>query len=105
MNRGRESDDDALSQTLQARIDTICDRFEAAWNAGEKPRIEDYLADWEEPDHTPLLRELLLLELAYRAREGEMVDRNEYRGRFPADLGRCGHTVADSTPGRRTGSG
>lgn len=31
------------SLSFSAEIDAICDRFEAAWKAGQQPRIEDYL--------------------------------------------------------------
>jgi len=28
-----------------ARIDQLCDQFEAAWRDGEQPRIEEYLGN------------------------------------------------------------
>jgi formylglycine-generating enzyme required for sulfatase activity len=49
------------------RVDDICVRFEAAWKAGQRPLIEDYLpAGLPEPERAAVLRELLPLELAYR---------------------------------------
>ena len=43
MNADQASNDDSLSQSLQERIDVICDRFEAAWKADKAPRIEEFL--------------------------------------------------------------
>ena len=34
---------DSLPLTVLQEIDRVCDLFEAAWHAGRKPRIEDYL--------------------------------------------------------------
>jgi eukaryotic-like serine/threonine-protein kinase len=66
-------------------IDRTCDRFEAAWRAGLRPRIEDYLADAAAPRRIALLRELLTLELELRQRAGEQPRVAEYRQRFPDD--------------------
>ena len=33
----------SLSPAEARQIDQICDRFEAAWKAGQRPRLEDYL--------------------------------------------------------------
>ena len=46
--------------TLARRVDEACDRFEAAWKAGRRPRIEDSLAEVPEPGRPALLRELLV---------------------------------------------
>jgi len=35
----------ASSVSALAQIDHICDRFEAAWRAGKKPKVEEYLQD------------------------------------------------------------
>src|SRR5690349_3674388 len=53
------------------RIDEICDRFEAAWRAGERPGIEDYLHQIDEPYRTALAAELLASEVEARRRLGE----------------------------------
>jgi hypothetical protein len=34
---------ESLPFTVLREIDRVCDSFEAAWHAGLKPRIEDYL--------------------------------------------------------------
>jgi eukaryotic-like serine/threonine-protein kinase len=69
---------EGLSPAL-ARIESICDRFESAWRREQRPRIEDY---WRETDGAELLRELVLLDLVYRARCGDRLDFGEYRDRF-----------------------
>jgi hypothetical protein len=51
------------------RIDEACARFEAAWRAGQAPRIEDYLAQAEEVDRPALRDELLTLVRELRQSE------------------------------------
>ncbi|WP_152049730.1 serine/threonine-protein kinase [Tautonia marina] len=63
-------------------IDERCDRFEAAWMRGDRPRIEDYLTDVPESDRSGLIRELLAVELAYRRRFGESPTSEDYLSRF-----------------------
>lgn len=65
--------DDVLeSRSMGAEIDTVADRFEAAWLAGGEPRIEEYLgqtpaADDPEASHQ-LLPELVMIDLEHRWR-------------------------------------
>src|SRR4051812_34123521 len=72
-----------LPPTMAARIDEACDRFEAAWKAGSRPRLEDYLGEFLAAGQPQLLRELLILELAYRRRDGQRPQPHEYQDRFP----------------------
>jgi eukaryotic-like serine/threonine-protein kinase len=72
---------ETLPLDLARRLDPVCDRFEDAWLA--RPRIEDFLEDVAEPDRPALLRELLWLDLDYRARRGERPLAEEYRRRLP----------------------
>jgi serine/threonine-protein kinase len=72
-----------LPSELIDRIDPVCDRFEAEWQAGRRPRLEDYLPQVAEPDRLALLRELLALDLHYRARHGDSPTADEYRRRLP----------------------
>ena len=46
-----------------SEVDLACDRFEAGWRAGERPRVEDVLGDFAESDRPLLVRELIRLEV------------------------------------------
>lgn len=78
---------DPFTLSEAKRVDRVCDRFEAAWQAafstGLRPRIEDFLHDLRHPEHAVLVRELLWLELGYRRRSGEAPTAEEYYQRFP----------------------
>jgi serine/threonine-protein kinase len=62
---------DSLPLTLARRVDRICDQFEAAWQSGTPPRIEDFLGQAVDPERTALLRELIFLDIDYRCRRGD----------------------------------
>ncbi len=74
---------EGLSQTIW-RIESVCDRFEAAWQPSPRPRIEEY---WLETDGTQLLRELLVLDVVYRRRHHDHPNLGEYQARFAAHAG------------------
>ena len=65
-------------------IDAVCDDFEAEWLARKQPLIEDFLPQVSEPQRSALFEELLALELDYRQRAGETLDRGQYKARFAA---------------------
>ena len=67
---------------MKRRIDATCDRFELAWAALERPRIEEYLAEAPSDAKALLLRELLVSELALRRERGEDFALDEYVRRF-----------------------
>ncbi len=79
------------------RVVGTCDRFEAAWQAGRRPRIEDYLGDLPEPERPALLRELLAIELECRRRCGEQPTPREYWARFPGDSDRINAAFGAAT--------
>ncbi len=64
-------------------INAAADRFEREWKEGRRPRIEDYLAEVDEPRRAALLEELLRVEIELRHRAGEEPTAEEYRDRFP----------------------
>jgi tetratricopeptide (TPR) repeat protein/serine/threonine protein kinase len=80
----RPSRDESLSPELAELLDPLCDRFEAAWLAGRRPRLEDFLAKVTEAHRPALLRELLALEREYGGRAGDRPTADEYRRRLPA---------------------
>jgi tRNA A-37 threonylcarbamoyl transferase component Bud32 len=63
-------------------VDAICDEFEAAWFAGQEPRIEDFLSRIDSVPQDELLRELLLAEWDLRRRHTQHVDLPTYLERF-----------------------
>jgi WD40 repeat protein len=65
-------------------VDRVCLRFEAALQAGERPRIEDYLGAVPASAQEALLLELLVLEVADRQERGEQPTADDYRSRFPS---------------------
>src|SRR5262245_34935381 len=82
-----EQPQDPGSTTLRMadRVDRVCDRFEAAWRAGEHPAVEDYLGEAAGAERSALLRELIAADLEWRRRAGERPDPVSYRARFPQD--------------------
>ena len=54
----------SLPLPLKRRVDKICDEFEAAWNSGQRPNIEDYLGAIPDPERSALLQELIKLDPA-----------------------------------------
>src|SRR6516225_8150664 len=76
MSEDASPSDGSFSQ--RRRVDEACDRFEAAWKAGQLPRIEDYLAGVPESDRVSLFRELLALEIELRCAGGEKPMAEDY---------------------------
>ena len=72
MSSGIGDWDELQSRSMTERVDLVCDRFEAAWKAGGKPRIEDYLPSAPDSEWTAavsqLLAELVIIDLVYRWR-------------------------------------
>jgi serine/threonine-protein kinase len=77
--------DETPSPAEYARIDEACDAFEAAWRNGGAPYIEDKLLSVQGPVRGELLRELLLIDLAYRLRKGDVPRPEDYHARLPDD--------------------
>ena len=73
--------------SLGGRVEELCDRFEAAWKSGLRPRIEDHLGEVPEPVRAVLVRALLKLELTYRRRNGERPTPEEYHCRLAEHAG------------------
>jgi eukaryotic-like serine/threonine-protein kinase len=84
-------------------INALADRFEHAWKQGPRPRIEDYLAEVDEPRRVPLLNELLRVELELRRRAGDEPAVAEYVARFPEHVALI-KAVFGPGPGRPTPS-
>jgi serine/threonine-protein kinase len=82
------------------RLEEACGRFEAAWRAGGRPRLEDYLGPADGPGYAALLRELVALDVHYRRRVGESPRPADYADRFPGlDPADCASAFADGAAG------
>jgi hypothetical protein len=90
----------SLPVLLAYHINVMCDRHEAAWRAGRRPRIEDFVTLEDEPGRTVLLREMLAAELATRRQLGETPVRTEYADCFPGDAGLIDAVFAEGEPTR-----
>src|SRR5215470_5627182 len=82
MNSKTPLDDAPWPPSLALRVERVCNRFEAACKAGQRPRIEHYLGQTPEPERPVLLRELLAVEVEYRRRSGEGITPDEYCSQF-----------------------
>jgi serine/threonine protein kinase len=65
-------------------VDDVCLQFEDRCKAGERPAVEELLADFPAEGRADLLGELLLLEWDYRGKAGESFTLEEYARRFEA---------------------
>ena len=96
--------DQRPSSTVELRIDVVCDRFEAAWKAGQRPSIQEHIGDWSDPELSSLLHELLLIDLAYRTQDGETPARAEYEAIFPQHLPAIASAFAEAATSREVTS-
>jgi serine/threonine protein kinase/Flp pilus assembly protein TadD len=65
-----------LPLEMGLRVNAACNAFELALQAGQRPRVEDYLGDTREPERSALRKELTALERDYRAASGETAPRD-----------------------------
>src|SRR5262245_34161045 len=93
---------DAETETLT--VIAACDRFEADWRAGRRPRIEDFLAKVSASSQSTGLLMLLALELSIRGDRGERPAREEYLDRFP-DRSELIERAFDEQPGDSIATG
>jgi len=99
-NGGGRSDLSSLSASQAEELDRACDRFEAEWRAGKRPKIEDHLEGIAEPLRSALLEDLIAVERHWRQRRGERTVPDECHDRFPSDGAgvESASTVADAGP-------
>jgi serine/threonine protein kinase len=74
---------DDLSDANLEVIDAACDRFAAAWKAGESPRLEDAIQQFGEPLRMLATIELVELTMSLRIQAGESPAIDEYVEKFP----------------------
>jgi hypothetical protein len=66
---------------LPEHLESVVERFEAAWAAGDRPNLADYLPAGAE--RFPLLVELIRADMEWRFRGGESVRLGSYLRCFP----------------------
>ena len=77
------SDFDSLPLETEVLVDEVCLRFEAAWQSGQRPHLQDFLADSAGAERQVLLRELILLDACYRRGVNELPRAEDYLQCFP----------------------
>jgi len=73
------------SWSLDEAIDSACLRFEAAWKAGLRPALADYVEPVPREERAAFLRQLLPLDRHYRAQQGEHPSPELYLAQFPQE--------------------
>src|SRR5262245_36230146 len=76
---------ETLDPTTLQRIQALAEHFDKAWQAGRRPRLEDYLKNAVGPVRASILRTLLARELTLLGRQGVIADAQVYLARFPTD--------------------
>lgn len=59
-------------------IDHLCDEFESAWQAGQAPRVEDFLLRVDEEDRERLLAAIIPLDVTYHRQHSVAVRAEDY---------------------------
>lgn len=90
--------------SLAAQVDTACDRFESEFRAGQRPRLEAFLAELKEPNRARLFQSLLEVELELRQSQGKSFRAEDYSARFPEYLPIIDEAIqrAREFPGKRS---
>jgi serine/threonine protein kinase/tetratricopeptide (TPR) repeat protein len=64
------------------KVNDACNRFDTAWRAGQRLRLEDFIAAPDAPEYKALLKELILIEVENRRAAGETPRAADYGQRF-----------------------
>jgi serine/threonine protein kinase/tetratricopeptide (TPR) repeat protein len=105
----------SLSPAQARQIEVVCNRFEAAWQTSDPPRIDDFLEGWTGAERFALQRELIALDSEYRGRNGlfgeptaALPHKVEDANDFPSQPGVAREAIVDvpprEGPGCRIGS-
>ena len=76
-------------------IDSVADRFEAAWRLVEEPSITSFLTEVAGQRRVGLIRELVKIDLAWRSKKGESRQVEAYVADFPELLAADGTIPGD----------
>ena len=91
-----------LSRADLLLVDQVCDRFEAAWRAGEQPDIASFLDAVPQPARSQLFQGLLTIELEFLLAGGAGPEAATYRELFPEFAGGVDVVFASFGLGRQT---
>jgi serine/threonine protein kinase len=75
----------STGQNSVSPVEPLCRAFAAAWEAGGRPIIDDYLIETPAPVRAELLVRLIQIDLANRWRLNEKPSPEEYSARFPKE--------------------
>jgi WD40 repeat protein len=78
----RELLDAAPHAARELQMNRLCDQFEAAWKAGTRPRIEEFMGKASVSGRETLLRDLVSLDVYYRRLGGGAPSVGDYEARF-----------------------
>ncbi len=92
---GRGDGPPTISVGEAEEIDRICDRFEAAWRSGDRPRFEDHLPFGDGPFRSALRAELIAIELEWRRRRDGLPGRPDGAGE-PTDQRPAGRGILET---------
>src|SRR5262249_49632610 len=83
MNPPQPNEAASLQLSAQARIDAVCDRFEADLKQGLRPVLDDRLKEVPESERPILMRELVFIEFQHALQHRDRERLQVYRQRFP----------------------
>jgi serine/threonine protein kinase len=72
-----------IPSDVWGRLEPILERFGAAWQRGQRPTLDDYLAEAVPAERPSLLVELVHADLDYRLKAGEPARVEAYLQRYP----------------------
>jgi serine/threonine-protein kinase len=84
------------------QINAIAERFEDAWESGERPRIASYLDGEPGSIQAELVRHLLRVDLERRRERGEAPEPADYEAQLPEWAGMIGDVFAEGPESSRT---
>lgn len=73
----------SLAPEVFREVDRVCQAFETAWKSGAPPQPGLFMTDVVEPVRSALLRELVLLDVEYRQKQGQTPHVEDYLAQFP----------------------
>src|SRR5262249_54572710 len=73
---------DQLATADYVRLKQFAERFEDAWQNGQRPVLEEFLPTGE-PERRAVLAELVYIDLERRLKAGETARAEDYLQRFP----------------------